>query len=86
MNEVDVRPESRDAVLRTAQPMGLDDAPDSPTTIREIKIEQLNYGYIVKVGCSSFAIETAERLIEKLSEYIKEPQATESKWRKLKSI
>jgi hypothetical protein len=54
--------------------------------IRDINIIQLNYGYIVKVGCNSFAIETPERLIEKLTEYIKEPQATEKKWNETKLL
>jgi hypothetical protein len=34
--------------------------------IRDVKINQVNYGYIVKIGCHTFVFETAERLIEKL--------------------
>jgi hypothetical protein len=34
----------------------------------------------VTIGCHKFAIETPEKLIEKLGEYIKSPQETESKW------
>lgn len=49
-------------------------------SIRGIGIEQLNYGYLVKVGCNTFAIETAEKLIGKLAAYIKNPAETEKKW------
>jgi hypothetical protein len=48
--------------------------------IREVSIKQLNYGYIVGVGCHNFAFETPDKLIEKLGEYLKDPQGTENKW------
>ena len=44
-----------------------------PNRIENIYIEALDYGFKVKIGCQSFAIETKERLIEKLSAYISEP-------------
>lgn len=61
------------------RPMREDDAP-IPKIMREIGIKQLNYGYNVIIGCHTFAIETPEKLIEKLSEYIKDPKGTENKW------
>lgn len=48
--------------------------------IREIRIEQLAYGFIVRVGCKSFAIETKEQLIKKLTQYINNPEETEKLW------
>ena len=48
--------------------------------IRQINIEEVNRGYIVKVGCHTFAISTKEELLPKLEEYIKNPSETESKW------
>lgn len=52
----------------------------SPGKIRDVKINQVNYGYIVNIGCHTFAFETAERLIEKLGLYLKEPNKTERSW------
>ncbi len=49
--------------------------------IRSINIRQLSHGYIIEVGCQTFAIESASTLIAKLSEYILNPNATESKHR-----
>jgi hypothetical protein len=51
-----------------------------PNQIRPINIEQLHHGYIVRVGCHSFAIENKSRLIDKLSDYIQEPSLMEKKW------
>jgi hypothetical protein len=48
--------------------------------IREIRLQQLNRGYVINVGCHSFAISTADELVEKLTEYIKNPNETEKKW------
>lgn len=48
--------------------------------IRQIGIRQLNHGYIIDVGCQTFAIEKPSDLIAKLSEYINAPAETEKKW------
>lgn len=48
--------------------------------IRQINIEEVSRGYIVRVGCQTYAIETRDQLISKLSEYINEPEKTEQKW------
>lgn len=52
----------------------------SDNKIRRIQIQQLNHGYIVEVGCHSFAIEKPYDLVAKLSEYINNPLDTEKKW------
>jgi hypothetical protein len=48
--------------------------------IKQINIEELNRGYIVRVGCHTFAISTKAELTTKLTEYINEPAKTEKKW------
>lgn len=52
-----------------------------PDTLRQIRISELNNGFVVEVGCKSFAIETKARLITLLASYIQEPRATEEKYR-----
>jgi hypothetical protein len=54
--------------------------PMPPITMREVSFRQLSHGYMVQVGCQTFAIETPSGLIAKLSEYILNPAATEQKW------
>lgn len=48
--------------------------------IREVMVKQLSRGYVVTVGCQSFAISTPAELISKIAEYVNDPQATERKW------
>lgn len=50
--------------------------------IRQITIEELTRGFVIKVGCSTFAFSTKDELVEKLIQYIKEPNETEKKYRK----
>ena len=54
-------------------------APDTPdrNRARPICIEELDYGYLVKVGCQTVVIEKTEKLIKVLSQYLTDPQATE---------
>lgn len=52
---------------------------------REITIKPLNYGFVVTVGCHSFAIETKEKLVEKLRQYYDNPAKTEQ-WHQTKSL
>ena len=59
-------------------------SPMPPNTMREVSIRQLSHGYMVVVGCQTFAIETSSDLIAKLSEYILNPAATEQKWEEKK--
>jgi hypothetical protein len=42
-------------------------------TIRDIKIQQLNSGYLITVGCQTIAIETASKLSSALNSYIMSP-------------
>lgn len=52
----------------------------NPNKIRQINIEEVNRGFIVRVGCHTFAISTKAELTTKLTEYINEPEKTEQKW------
>lgn len=62
------------------RPCTNESTPCPTNKIRDVRIEQLNYGYIVRVGCHSFAIETKEKLINLLSEYMGSPEITEKNW------
>lgn len=52
----------------------------SKPRMRSIQIDALDHGFIVQVGCQRFAIEDKGTLIGKLSEYINNPDATETKY------
>jgi hypothetical protein len=52
----------------------------SDNKIREIGIRQLHFGYIVTVGCHNFAIESSDKIIDVLGQYLKNPNETEQKW------
>jgi len=54
--------------------------PVQANKIRQINIEEVNRGFIVRVGCHTFAISTKAELTTKLTEYINEPDKTEQKW------
>jgi len=54
--------------------------PSLSNKIRQINIEEVNRGFIVRVGCHTFAISTKAELTTKLTEYINEPDKTEQKW------
>jgi hypothetical protein len=47
---------------------------------REIHINQQDHGYIVIVGCQTLVFENMNTLIEKLTAYLKDPNAVEKKW------
>ena len=48
--------------------------------MREVNIRQLNHGYFMQIGCQQFAIETSEKLLSALADYMKDPQSTEKAW------
>lgn len=47
---------------------------------RGIQISQQDHGYIVNVGCQTLVFENMNTLIEKLTAYLKDPDAVEKKW------
>ena len=54
--------------------------------IYDINIKQLSYGYVVNIGCQSFAIENSETLIKGLSNYLKSPSECENIWMNKKQL
>lgn len=54
--------------------------PVAPGKMREVWISELNYGYILTIGCHKFAFETHERALANLAEYMKDPDGVERKW------
>jgi len=61
--------------------------PEEPIPVAEnsnkakrITIEQLDFGYTVTVGCQKFAIESSDKLVLNLAEYLKDPNGVERKW------
>ena len=50
------------------------------TKIRKIGIRQLEYGYVVEVGCHWFAIETVDKLLQALTDYVNNPKSIEKAW------
>ena len=49
----------------------------------EIRIEFLNRGCIIRVGCKSIAFEDTERAMTALVEYTKNPWESQQEWRKI---
>ena len=47
---------------------------------REINIRPLHHGYVVNIGCQTFAIESVEKLILNLEKYLNSPIETEKEW------
>lgn len=48
--------------------------------IKDITIRALDFGYMVNVGCQSVAVETKEKLIQKLADYINNPLEINNTW------
>ena len=51
--------------------------PLASNRMRDVNIRQLHRGYIVDVGCHSFAFSTKEEMTKYLVSYIDNPQETE---------
>lgn len=47
---------------------------------RRIEIDPLDYGYVVRVGCQTCAIESKSDLIKHLTEYLSDPLKVEEKY------
>ena len=52
---------------------------------REVNIRPLSSGYLVNVGCQSVAVETTEKLLSTLGDYLNDPAGFERKWYKNKN-
>jgi hypothetical protein len=58
----------------TARQMGHEKA-------REVRIEQQDLGYIVRVGCQTFCLENLDTVLTMVSEYLCNPNDLEKQWR-----
>ena len=47
---------------------------------REINIRPLNHGYVVNIGCQTFAIESVDKLVSNIEKYLNSPIETEKEW------
>jgi hypothetical protein len=56
------------------------EVPISTSAKRDIHIQQLSYGYLVTVGCKSFAIENMDKLITNLQNYLINPEEVEKNY------
>lgn len=45
-----------------------------------INIEPLNRGFVVRVGCQSFAVSSKQELIKLFAAYIENPEKVETNW------
>jgi hypothetical protein len=52
----------------------------SRSKAREINIQPMNYGFVVRVGCQTFVFETAEKMMTNLNSYLADPDAIERAW------
>lgn len=48
--------------------------------IHSINIEELDYGYILRVGCKSFAFIDKQLMLDYLTKYMDNPQEMENKY------
>lgn len=53
---------------------------DAPERIYSISIRQIDHGYIVEVGCKTFAIENAQNLADMVSAYLVNPKESFTKF------
>lgn len=64
----------------------MDEEASSVSKIYKITIDALDFGYNVKVGCKTFAVEEIPKLIKNLETYLNNPKGTEGKWMKDKKL
>ena len=62
-----------------------EERPVTANNLREVRIQPLDSGYLVKVGCQSVAVETTEALVKALNDYLTRPEAFERAWFKNKN-
>jgi hypothetical protein len=70
----------RDLSSNSCDPMPAPPAPCGSGKIKEIRITQVDHGYIVNVGCQTFAIESAKRLVKNIEKYFESPEEIEQAW------
>ena len=53
---------------------------DGRSKARTVVIQPMHYGYVVRLDCHEFAFESADRALNYVTEYLKDPLGTEEKW------
>jgi hypothetical protein len=71
----DYRYADREARAEDPQPVQ-----DGGSRARTVIIQPMHYGYVVRLDCHEFAFESADRALNYVTEYLKDPQGTEKKW------
>lgn len=60
------------------------DRPCDPMPVKnkayEVRVNQMDFGYLVNIGCQSFSIESNKKLVKFLEMYWKDPKGTEKLW------
>jgi len=51
-----------------------------PEKMRPINIREVNKGYIIEIGCHTFAFNNVSDFLPQLTKYIKFPQKIEEAW------
>ena len=64
----------------TAQPSNPIPTMPASYMMRPVSIEECNRGFIVKVGCHTFAFSRMEEVIANVSEYLRDPIGVEKLW------
>ncbi len=77
--ERNIRPMNDEGALRPGRPEPQPICTVEPMT-KEVRIRPLNHGYVVEVGCQSFAIESADKLTALINQYLKDPVEVEKAW------
>jgi hypothetical protein len=51
-----------------------------------IGIRPLDYGYVLDIGCKSFAFESREKMMANLNAYLADPARAQKQWNETKNI
>lgn len=51
--------------------------PKPKTKMKDIIIKEMDYGYLVKIGCQTLCIESNKKLLKALKKYMKDPEGVE---------
>lgn len=65
--------------------VGLQDVPNFPWVTRTVTIEPLTHGYVVRIGCASFAVaddkeQSLDQMLKKIGDYFRNPKEVEEKY------
>lgn len=76
----DLQIECPEIYPRLREPMATASTKKDVMKIKEIRIRQLDYGYVLNVGCKEIALDKPEKILFALKQYLKDPAGTEKKF------